>query len=134
MYLLLHFSEWTLGYPFNVAFSLMYHSDGWADRYDVIDGYQREAAGGITIKLQSPDVAWFDDYYLQLRPETHFNNPWFIEFWQHRFQCRLKNQQQEDSDYNKTCDGKEQLGCCKILVTRFYYNNWLGFMTEYFCK
>ncbi|XP_032879317.1 metabotropic glutamate receptor 5 [Amblyraja radiata] len=84
-------------------------NDGWADRYDVVDGYQREAAGGITIKLQSPDVAWFDDYYLQLRPESHFNNPWFIEFWQHRFQCRLKNQQQEDSDYNKTCDGRESL-------------------------
>ncbi|XP_069746984.1 metabotropic glutamate receptor 5b isoform X5 [Narcine bancroftii] len=84
-------------------------SDGWADRYDVIDGYQREAVGGITIKLQSPDVTWFDDYYLQLRPENHFKNPWFIEFWQHRFQCRLKNQQQENSHYNRTCDGSETL-------------------------
>ncbi|XP_069746979.1 metabotropic glutamate receptor 5b isoform X2 [Narcine bancroftii] len=84
-------------------------NDGWADRYDVIDGYQREAVGGITIKLQSPDVTWFDDYYLQLRPENHFKNPWFIEFWQHRFQCRLKNQQQENSHYNRTCDGSETL-------------------------
>ncbi|XP_059820578.1 metabotropic glutamate receptor 5b [Hypanus sabinus] len=84
-------------------------SDGWADRYDVIDGYQREAVGGITIKLQSPDVAWFDDYYLELRPETHFKNPWFTEFWQHRFQCRLKNLQQENSEYNRTCDGTESL-------------------------
>ncbi|KAL0629880.1 Nucleolar RNA helicase 2, partial [Plecturocebus cupreus] len=78
--------------------------DGWADRYDVTDGYQREAVGGITIKLQSPDVKWFDDYYLKLRPETNHRNPWFQEFWQHRFQCRLEGFPQENSKYNKTCN------------------------------
>ncbi|XP_053312534.1 metabotropic glutamate receptor 5 isoform X2 [Spea bombifrons] len=85
---------------------LLLGSDGWADRYDVTDGYQREAAGGITIKLQSPDVKWFDDYYLQLRPETNFRNPWFQEFWQHRFQCRLKGYPQESQIYNKTCSSR----------------------------
>ncbi|XP_053561045.1 metabotropic glutamate receptor 5 isoform X2 [Bombina bombina] len=84
-------------------------SDGWADRYDVTDGYQREAAGGITIKLQSPDVKWFDDYYLQLRPETNLRNPWFQEFWQHRFQCRLKGYPQENPKYNKTCSSRLSL-------------------------
>uniref|UniRef100_A0A6I8NDF5 Glutamate metabotropic receptor 5 n=1 Tax=Ornithorhynchus anatinus TaxID=9258 RepID=A0A6I8NDF5_ORNAN len=83
---------------------LLLGSDGWADRYDVTDGYQREAVGGITIKLQSPDVKWFDDYYLKLRPETNLRNPWFQEFWQHRFQCRLKGYSQENSKYNKTCN------------------------------
>ncbi|XP_054581490.1 metabotropic glutamate receptor 5 isoform X5 [Eptesicus fuscus] len=83
---------------------LLLGSDGWADRYDVTDGYQREAVGGITIKLQSPDVKWFDDYYLQLRPETNLRNPWFQEFWQHRFQCRLEGFAQENSKYNKTCN------------------------------
>uniref|UniRef100_A0A8D2LBC4 Metabotropic glutamate receptor 1 n=1 Tax=Varanus komodoensis TaxID=61221 RepID=A0A8D2LBC4_VARKO len=82
---------------------LLLGSDGWADRYDVTDGYQREAAGGITIKLQSPDVKWFDDYYLQLQPETNHRNPWFQEFWQHRFQCRLKGSPQENTKFNKTC-------------------------------
>lgn len=70
------------------------------------DGYQREAVGGITIKLQSPDVKWFDDYYLQLRPETNHRNPWFQEFWQHRFQCRLEGFPQENPKYNKTCTSK----------------------------
>ncbi|XP_074837533.1 metabotropic glutamate receptor 5 isoform X2 [Carettochelys insculpta] len=83
---------------------LLLGSDGWADRYDVTDGYQREAVGGITIKLQSPDVKWFDDYYLQLRPETNLRNPWFQEFWQHRFQCRLTGSPQENTKYNKTCN------------------------------
>ncbi|KAF6103568.1 glutamate metabotropic receptor 5 [Phyllostomus discolor] len=85
---------------------LLLGSDGWADRYDVTDGYQREAVGGITIKLQSPDVKWFDDYYLKLRPETNLRNPWFQEFWQHRFQCRLEGFAQENSKYNKTCNSK----------------------------
>ncbi|XP_009930863.1 metabotropic glutamate receptor 5 isoform X1 [Opisthocomus hoazin] len=88
---------------------LLLGSDGWADRYDVTDGYQREALGGITIKLQSPDVKWFDDYYLQLRPETNHRNPWFQEFWQHRFQCRLDGFPQENPKYNKTCTSQMTL-------------------------
>ncbi|NWU96478.1 GRM5 protein, partial [Upupa epops] len=84
-------------------------SDGWADRYDVTDGYQHEAVGGITIKLQSPDVKWFDDYYLQLRPETNHRNPWFQEFWQHRFQCRLEGFPQENPKYNKSCTSQMTL-------------------------
>ncbi|XP_014813855.1 PREDICTED: metabotropic glutamate receptor 5 isoform X1 [Calidris pugnax] len=88
---------------------LLLGSDGWADRYDVTEGYQREAVGGITIKLQSPDVKWFDDYYLQLRPETNHRNPWFQEFWQHRFQCRLEGFPQENPKYNKTCTSQMTL-------------------------
>uniref|UniRef100_A0A8C5CL24 Glutamate receptor, metabotropic 5b n=1 Tax=Gadus morhua TaxID=8049 RepID=A0A8C5CL24_GADMO len=82
---------------------LLIGSDGWADRYDVTDGYVREAAGGITIKLQSADVKWFDDYYLKLRPDNNHRNPWFPEFWQHRFHCRLKGHPQENPKYNRTC-------------------------------
>uniref|UniRef100_A0A4W6F7X4 Metabotropic glutamate receptor 5 n=1 Tax=Lates calcarifer TaxID=8187 RepID=A0A4W6F7X4_LATCA len=88
---------------------LLIGSDGWADRYDVTDGYVREAAGGITIKLQSADVKWFDEYYLKLRPENNHRNPWFPEFWQHRFHCRLKGHPQESSKYNRTCSKRESL-------------------------
>uniref|UniRef100_A0A8D0CVM1 Metabotropic glutamate receptor 5 n=1 Tax=Sander lucioperca TaxID=283035 RepID=A0A8D0CVM1_SANLU len=88
---------------------LLIGSDGWADRYDVTDGYVREAAGGITIKLQSADVKWFDEYYLKLRPENNLRNPWFPEFWQHRFHCRLKGHPQENSKYNRTCSKRESL-------------------------
>uniref|UniRef100_A0A8C5A1Q7 Glutamate receptor, metabotropic 5a n=1 Tax=Gadus morhua TaxID=8049 RepID=A0A8C5A1Q7_GADMO len=84
-------------------------SDGWADRSDVTDGYQREAAGGITIKLKSAYVTWFDDYYLNLKPETNLRNPWFPEFWQHRFQCRLRGYPQENPAYNRTCNWRESL-------------------------
>uniref|UniRef100_A0A3Q1BCQ8 Metabotropic glutamate receptor 1 n=1 Tax=Amphiprion ocellaris TaxID=80972 RepID=A0A3Q1BCQ8_AMPOC len=77
-------------------------SDGWADRYDVTNGYQREAAGGITIKLKSAYVTWFDDYYLNLKPDANLRNPWFPEFWQHRFQCRLRGHPQDSTTYNRT--------------------------------
>ncbi|XP_056417376.1 metabotropic glutamate receptor 5 isoform X1 [Hyla sarda] len=88
---------------------LLLGSDGWADRYDVTDSYQQEAAGGITIKLQSPDVKWFDDYYLQLRPETNLRNPWFQEFWQNKFKCKLKGYSQDNQIYNKTCSARLNL-------------------------
>lgn len=78
-------------------------SDGWADRYDVTDGYEKEAAGGITIKLKSAHVTWFDSYYLNLKPDSNVRNPWFPEFWQHRFQCRLRGHPQENVKYNRTC-------------------------------
>ncbi|KAG7484348.1 hypothetical protein MATL_G00048660 [Megalops atlanticus] len=88
---------------------LLVGSDGWADRYDVTDGYQREAAGGITIKLQSGYVKWFDDYYLKLKPSSNLRNPWFPEFWQHRFQCRLRGHPQENTKYTRVCSEKESL-------------------------
>ncbi|XP_063060824.1 metabotropic glutamate receptor 5-like, partial [Engraulis encrasicolus] len=88
---------------------LLLGSDGWADRYDVTDGLNREAAGGITVKLQSADVKWFDEYYLKLRPETNLRNPWFPEFWQHRFHCRLKDHPQENLRYNRTCSKRDSL-------------------------
>ncbi|XP_068187115.1 glutamate receptor, metabotropic 5a [Antennarius striatus] len=88
---------------------LLVGSDGWADRYDVTDGYQREAAGGITIKLKSPYVTWFDDYYLNLKPDGNPRNPWFPEFWQYRFQCRLRGHPQESGAYNRSCSWRESL-------------------------
>nr|XP_040037467.1 glutamate receptor, metabotropic 5a [Gasterosteus aculeatus aculeatus] len=88
---------------------LLVGSDGWADRYDVTDGYEREAAGGITIKLKSAYVTWFDDYYLNLKPDANLRNPWFPEFWQHRFQCKLIGHPQESSLYNRTCTWRESL-------------------------
>lgn len=81
-------------------------SDGWADRYEVVEGYEQEAEGGITMKLQSEVVKSFDDYYLKLRLDKNTRNPWFAEFWQHRFQCRLQGHPQENKNYKKVCTGK----------------------------
>ncbi|NWS76817.1 GRM1 protein, partial [Crotophaga sulcirostris] len=88
---------------------LLIGSDGWADRDEVIEGYEPEANGGITIKLQSPEVLSFDDYYLKLRLDTNTRNPWFPEFWQHRFQCRIPGHPLENANFQKNCTGNESL-------------------------
>ncbi|XP_032650424.1 metabotropic glutamate receptor 1 isoform X1 [Chelonoidis abingdonii] len=88
---------------------LLIGSDGWADRDEVIEGYEPEANGGITIKLQSPEVLSFDDYFLKLRLDTNTRNPWFPEFWQHRFQCRLPGHPLENPNFQKNCTGNESL-------------------------
>ncbi|KFV78174.1 Metabotropic glutamate receptor 1 [Struthio camelus australis] len=88
---------------------LLVGSDGWADRDEVIEGYEPEANGGITIKLQSPEVLSFDDYYLKLRLDTNTRNPWFPEFWQHRFQCRIPGHPLENPNFQKNCTGNESL-------------------------
>ncbi|XP_073778761.1 metabotropic glutamate receptor 5b isoform X2 [Danio rerio] len=36
-------------------------------------------------------------------------NPWFPEFWQHRFHCRLKGHAQENHKYNRTCGKRDSL-------------------------
>ncbi|XP_037607127.1 metabotropic glutamate receptor 1 isoform X2 [Sebastes umbrosus] len=88
---------------------LLIGSDGWADRYEVVEGYEQEAEGGITMKLQSALVNTFDDYYLKLRLDTNTRNPWFSEFWQYRFQCRLAGHPQENKNFKKVCSGNESL-------------------------
>ncbi|XP_030626698.1 metabotropic glutamate receptor 1 [Chanos chanos] len=84
-------------------------SDGWADRDEVVEGYEQEAEGGITMKLQTEQVKSFDDYFLKLRLDTNKRNPWFAEFWQYRFQCRLPGHPQENLNYHKICTGNESL-------------------------
>uniref|UniRef100_H3DPR0 Metabotropic glutamate receptor 5 n=1 Tax=Tetraodon nigroviridis TaxID=99883 RepID=H3DPR0_TETNG len=88
---------------------LLIGSDGWADRVEVVEGYEQEAVGGITVKLQSEEVSSFDDYFLKLRLGTNTRNPWFPEFWQHRFQCRLPGHPQENRNYARNCSGYESL-------------------------
>uniref|UniRef100_A0AAR2LCB4 Metabotropic glutamate receptor 5 n=1 Tax=Pygocentrus nattereri TaxID=42514 RepID=A0AAR2LCB4_PYGNA len=88
---------------------LLIGSDGWADRDEVVEGYEQEAVGGITVKLQTEEVTSFNDYFLKLRLDTNMRNPWFAEFWQHRFQCRIPGHPQENMNYKKNCTGYESL-------------------------
>lgn len=74
-------------------------SDGWADRLDVVEGYEAEAEGGISIRIHSPPVASFDRDYFALKPDkaTLARNPWFQEFWEHRFDCLLADSTRSSS-------------------------------------
>ena len=57
----------------------------------MVQGYEAEAEGGISIRIHSPPVASFDRDYFALKPDaiTRARNPWFQEFWEHRFDCVL---------------------------------------------
>ena len=79
-------------------------SDGWAVRPDVVDGLEQEAAGGISMKLYSPPISGFDDYYFSLRPDTNTRNPWFREFWQQKFGCYIDGPDR-DRRYTDPCTG-----------------------------
>nr|QRN45433.1 metabotropic glutamate 1-like receptor isoform X1 [Carausius morosus] len=99
---------------------LILGSDGWADRADVTDGYEEEAKGSITIRINSPPVPSFDEYYFNLNPFTNLRNPWFKEFWQFRFNCVMPLEDGEmpgvttlpsasEGEIPPTCTGKEKL-------------------------
>ena len=40
-------------------------------------------------RIHSPYVREFDAYYKALDPLTNTDNPWFRDFWESKFQCRL---------------------------------------------
>ncbi|XP_056282763.1 metabotropic glutamate receptor 1b [Pseudoliparis swirei] len=84
-------------------------SDGWADRVEVVEGYEREAVGGITVKLQSDEVSSFDDYFPKLKLSSNTRNPWFPEFWQYRFQCRIPGHPLENLNYARNCSEDDDL-------------------------
>ncbi|KAG8232761.1 hypothetical protein J437_LFUL013006 [Ladona fulva] len=67
----------------------LWHSDGWADRSDVVEGLETEAVGSLSVRIHSPYVKRFDEFYFRLNPFTNDRNPWFREFWEERFNCTL---------------------------------------------
>uniref|UniRef100_A0A336LKC4 CSON009533 protein n=1 Tax=Culicoides sonorensis TaxID=179676 RepID=A0A336LKC4_CULSO len=89
-------------------------TDGWADRADVVAGYERQALGSITVRIHSPYVDSFDKRYFSLSPFTNTRNPWFKEFWEHKFACQIPadaNALQPLTNFfdKKHCTGKEDL-------------------------
>ncbi|XP_078618482.1 metabotropic glutamate receptor 1-like [Branchiostoma floridae x Branchiostoma japonicum] len=87
---------------------LLLGSDGWADRKELTAVNPREAAGSITIKPWSPQVESFDEYYQNLNPWNNARNPWFQEFWQWKFDCRIVGHAMEKT-FGDICTGNESL-------------------------
>ncbi|KAI1713584.1 receptor family ligand binding region domain-containing protein [Ditylenchus destructor] len=82
-------------------------SDGWADRLDVVENVEEEAAGSFSIRIHSPKVESFEPHYFSLNPINHTKNPWFREFWQQKFKCQLTVP--KDDTVTPVCTGKENL-------------------------
>lgn len=53
-------------------------------------GSETAADMAFTIELASYPIREFEDYFTKLNPYTNTRNPWFKEFWEHRFGCSLQ--------------------------------------------
>ena len=103
-------------------------SDGWADRPDVVEDIGKNALGGMSIKLYSPPINNFDEYYHALKPDTNKRNPWFREFWQEKFECYIKGEDR-DPRYNKRCSGQCSCQVSDPFGIFYSFPDWLKFFT-----
>jgi len=71
----------------------------------VVEDIEDFIVGGVSMKLYSPEMSDFDEYYFRLRPDTNTRNPWFREFWQERFKCFIEGEDR-DPRYNMKCSGE----------------------------
>ena len=71
--------------------------------------------GSLVLQLISSKVASLKEYITQLTPAKNERNPWFNEFWEEVFNCKLPiNTYSNETQLNITdghhlCSGKEDL-------------------------
>uniref|UniRef100_A0A8C3T9Q1 Metabotropic glutamate receptor 3 n=1 Tax=Chelydra serpentina TaxID=8475 RepID=A0A8C3T9Q1_CHESE len=75
----------------NVSFTWV-ASDGWGALESVVAGSELVAEGAITIELAAYPIQEFAIYFRNLNPYNNSRNPWFREFWEHKFQCNFHTQ------------------------------------------
>ncbi|KAF8781700.1 Metabotropic glutamate receptor like protein [Argiope bruennichi] len=63
-------------------------SDGWSARSLVFDGHESQVEGTISVQPRAHPVEGFDTYFQSLTVYNNSRNPWFIEFWEHFFNCK----------------------------------------------
>uniref|UniRef100_A0A1I8J0Y6 G_PROTEIN_RECEP_F3_4 domain-containing protein n=1 Tax=Macrostomum lignano TaxID=282301 RepID=A0A1I8J0Y6_9PLAT len=54
--------------------------------------------GAVTVQPLAGPIKGFEDYFLNLTPANNKRNPWFAEFWEDYFECRVPGA--EDTPYN----------------------------------
>ncbi|XP_076180617.1 metabotropic glutamate receptor B isoform X2 [Ptiloglossa arizonensis] len=86
-------------------------SDGWSARGLVSNGNEPEVEGTLSVQPQANPIKGFKEYFLNLTVENNRRNPWFVEFWEHHFQCRYPNSSKTpyNKGYTKSCTTKERL-------------------------
>ncbi|GAB6031368.1 hypothetical protein CHUAL_009152 [Chamberlinius hualienensis] len=88
-------------------------SDGWSGRHTVVERHEKEIEGTIAVQPMWGNLTGFDRYFQNLRPSNYHSNcsnPWFNEFWEEFFQCRLA--EGPDTPFNtnyEECFGNETI-------------------------
>lgn len=83
-------------------------SDGWSARSLVFEGNEDQVEGTLSVQPRANPVKGFEKYFLGLTVENNARNPWFIEFWEHFFDCKWPNSTK--TPYNQKtnlCSGEE---------------------------
>ncbi|KAK3708856.1 hypothetical protein QZH41_016278, partial [Actinostola sp. cb2023] len=82
-------------------------SDFWGSKYNHLVGVEDVADGAITIELKTnrERLKPFYDHFFNLTPNDNTRNPWFREYWQNHFRCRLGNT--SVSGFKTRCYGNE---------------------------
>ena len=65
-------------------------ADGWGTQNNLVTGVGEVAWGAITVELKAKAVPDFDQYMGTLTPWDNLRNPWFSEYWEEWFNCRLR--------------------------------------------
>lgn len=63
-------------------------SDGWSARALVFEGNEDQVEGTLSVQPRANPVAGFEEYFLGLTIKNNPRNPWFVEFWEHFFNCK----------------------------------------------
>ncbi|XP_066253321.1 metabotropic glutamate receptor 2 isoform X2 [Euwallacea similis] len=84
-------------------------SDGWSARSVVTENNEAEIEGTLSVQPQANPVKGFKEYFLSLSVENNSRNPWFIEFWEHQFKCRVPNSPPTPYNDFRACFGNETL-------------------------
>lgn len=97
-------------------FFIIIGSDGWADRQEIVTDVEEQAVGSISIRIHSPYIQSFDDIYLNLNPFDNVRNPWFKEFWEDKFNCKMPQQRfqaaEEAIDNNTSSTDTQNIKYC----------------------
>ncbi|RWS06886.1 metabotropic glutamate receptor 3-like protein, partial [Dinothrombium tinctorium] len=64
-------------------------SDAWCCRDSVVAGLETVVEGAITVSPLVRELDGFSEYFTNLTPRTNQVNPWFAEFWEDHFRCKL---------------------------------------------
>ena len=58
---------------------------------DSSSGCVHQVEGAVTVQPYAGPMRGFEEYFLNLTPETNGRNPWFVEYWEDFFKCRYPN-------------------------------------------
>lgn len=78
-------------------------SDSWGTKKYIVNNYTEEARGSLIVSIEGAVIPKFEEYYYDLKPKTNKRNPWFNEFWEKNFKCKLITTEINSSD--KKCTG-----------------------------